>query len=252
MTLILITNDDGYLSPGIEALEYKLKEIGEIFIVAPDRERSAISYALTLHRPIKAERIKENLYAIDGTPTDCINLALGKLLPRKPDLLISGINKGPNLGEDTTYSGTVSGAVQGTLFDVPSFAISVLPDKNGNHDFQLGAQIAFKLAKWILNNKLPEETTLNVNVPPPPIKGIKLTKLGKRKYQPDIIEKVNPRGEKYYWIGNGNPLCLGDENTDIRAVENGFISITPLKLDLTDYQALKYLKKKFFLSLNEE
>ena len=249
MSLILITNDDGFFSSGIEALKAKLQEIGEIFIVAPDRERSAISYALTLHRPIRAKKIKENTWAIDGTPTDCINLGLRKLLPGKPDLIISGINKGPNLGEDTTYSGTVSGAVQGTLFDIPSFAISVIADKHGIYDFQYAANIALQLAKWILQNELPKETTLNVNIPPPPIRGIKLTKLGKKKYRPDIIEKVDPRGKTYYWIGNGNPQCIGDENTDVKAVRNGYISITPLKLDLTDYQALNYLKTKKLFSI---
>ncbi|MFQ6082678.1 MAG: 5'/3'-nucleotidase SurE [Candidatus Aminicenantia bacterium] len=249
MSLILLTNDDGFYSSGIEILSKKLKKLGQVFVVAPDRERSAISYALTLHRPLRAEKIREDFYTIDGTPTDCINLAIKKLLPKNPDLIIAGINKGANLGEDTTYSGTVSGAVQGTLFNIPSFAISVIPDKEGIHAFELAAKITLKIARWVLNNGLPEETTLNINVPPPPIKGIKMTKLGKKRYNPDIIEKIDPRGRIYYWIGNGNPQISGDENTDVRAIEQGFISITPLRLDLTDYKALVYLTKKDLSSI---
>jgi len=247
--LILLTNDDGFFSEGIKILSDHLEDIGRVFIVAPDREKSATSLALTLHRPLRVQKIKKNTYAVDGTPADCIYLALKKLLPGKPDIIISGLNQGPNLGQqDISYSGTVAGAIQGTFLQIPSLAISLLPDRKGHYFFEFSAKIALRTVKSIFQNKLPRGVLLNINIPPPPVKGMRMTRLGQKRYDPEIIEKKDPRDETYYWIGTGNPKAVGDENSDVMAVRLGYISVTPLHLDLTDYQALKHSSLKNFLS----
>jgi 5'-nucleotidase len=247
--LILLTNDDGYFSDGIQALARHLKNQGEIFIVAPDRERSATSLSLTLRRPLRVERIKKNVFAVDGTPADCIYLAVKKLLPGKPELIVSGLNHGPNLGQqDISYSGTVAAALQGTFLRIPSIAVSIWPGQRGKFEFHFGAKFISGAAARLLQKKLPAGLTLNINIPPPPVKGVRMTKLGQKRYNPEIIEKKDPREKTYYWIGPGKPKPIGDKATDVRAVELGYISITPLHTDLTDYQALAlpFLKKIFY------
>jgi len=247
--LILLTNDDGFFAEGIQTLARHLKGLAEIFIVAPDREKSATSLSLTLRRPLRVERIKRNIYAVDGTPADCIYLALKKILPRAPNLIVSGLNHGPNLGQqDISYSGTVAAALQGTFLQVPSIAVSVLPGETGKFEFAFSAKLISEAAGRLLEKKLPVGLTLNINIPPPPVKGVKTTKLGEKRYDPEIIEKKDPRGNTYYWIASGKPKALGDEATDVRAVQLGFISITPLHADLTDYRALTFpsLKRIFY------
>ena len=241
---ILVSNDDGIHSEGIKALARALKRVGEVFIVAPDRERSAASHSLTLHRPLRVEKIGPNAYAIDGTPTDCINLAVNGILKKRPDLVVSGINKGGNLGDDVTYSGTVSAAMEGTLLGIPSFAISLVSISRENFDFKNAARFAARLARFILKNRLPKDTLLNINVPDvDEIKGYRITKQGKRLYGDAIVEKVDPRGKKYYWIGGDILKWEGGEDTDFKAITNNFISITPVHLDMTNYASFKELHK---------
>lgn len=251
--LILLTNDDGFFSEGIKILAHHLRDAGTIFIVAPDREKSAISLALTLHRPLRIQRIQERVFAVNGTPADCIYLAVKKLLPRKPDLIISGLNQGPNLGQqDISYSGTVAAAIQGSFLQIPSLAISVLPDKKGKYFFEFSAQIAFRTAKALIQDKLPQGILLNLNIPPPPVKGIRITKLGEKRYDPEIIEQKDPRNKTFYWLGSGNPKALGNKDSDVKIISQGYISVTPLHLDLTDYQALKLPALKNLISFLED
>ena len=252
--LILLTNDDGFYSEGIETLSLHLKELGQIFVVAPDSEQSATSLSLTLHRPLKVKKIKPNIYAVDGTPADCVYLAVRKLLPRKPSLLISGINKGPNLGQqDISYSGTVAGAIQGTFLQIPSVAISLLHDETEKFSFDIAAKITYRMVKELLRKKLPEGVTLNINIPPLPIKGVKIVKLGQKRYNPRIIEKKDPRKNIYYWIGTGNPKAKGDKDSDVMVAKKGYITITPLHTDLTDYKLIKLpLFKNIMASLKDE
>lgn len=238
--LFLLTNDDGFFSEGIQALAQRLKGLGEIFIVAPDREKSATSLSLTLRRPLRVQKVSPRIFAADGTPADCIYLALKKLLPRRPDLIISGINRGPNLGQqDIAYSGTVAAALQGTFLGIPSVAVSLLPDFRGKFHFSQAARFSRSLILILHKKKLPSGLTLNINIPAPPVKGIKITRLGEKRYDPEIIEKKDPRENIYYWIGTGNPQVKGNEGTDVRVVSRGFISITPIHKDLTDYKAMK-------------
>ncbi len=243
--LILVTNDDGVHSPGIIALFKAMKEIGDAYIVAPDRERSAVGHALTLHRPLKAEELRENVYSINGTPTDCVALAIHRILPRKPDLVASGINRGANLGDDITYSGTVSAAIEGTILNVPSFAISLVGDKPFH--YETAYPFAIEVAKYILDKSLPYDTLLNVNVPNVQrrdiLKGIKITRQGKRIYDNAIQDTYSPWGDKHYWIGGGTPYWEQGEDMDIQAVLDNYVSVTPIHLDLTNYEALEYLKK---------
>lgn len=237
--LILLTNDDGYFAEGILAAARHLRRVARTCIVAPDREKSATSLSLTLRRPLRVEKIKEGFFAVDGTPADCIYLALKMILPRTPGLIVSGINRGPNLGQqDISYSGTVAAAIQGTFLGVPSFAISAIPNVRGEHDFDLSAGFAQKLAVRIMRKRWPAGLTLNINVPPPPIKGFRMTKLGEKRYDPEIVEKIDPRDNTYYWIGSGKPTPIGDRASDVWAVARGYISVTPLHTDLTDYGAL--------------
>jgi 5'-nucleotidase len=241
--LILVTNDDGVHSPGIIALAQAMREVGDTWIVAPDRERSAVSHALTLHRPLKAERIGEQMFSVNGTPTDCVALAVQKLLPRVPDLVASGINRGANLGDDVTYSGTVSAAIEGTILSVPSFAVSLAGERPFH--FEVALPYAARVASYILERSLPYDTLLNVNVPniaADQIKGIKITKQGKRIYDNAIQEVLSPWGDKHYWIGGGKPYWEHGEDMDIQAILNGYVSVTPIHLDMTNYEALAMLK----------
>lgn len=240
--LILVTNDDGYRSDGIKRLASALKRIGDVYVVAPDRERSAASHSLTLHRPLRVEEVGRKSYAVDGTPTDCVTIAIGSILPRRPDLVISGINKGSNLGEDTLYSGTVSAAMEGTILGIPSAAISL--DARRDYDFKAAAAFAVKLGRRILKNTLPPETLLNVNIPNVKrIKGERVTELGRRVFGEMIIEKTDPRGKKYYWLGGDMEKWEGGEDSDFRAVNDGFISITPLHLDLTNHSSIEEIRQ---------
>jgi len=249
MPLILITNDDGIHSPGIIALSTAMREIGDVYIVAPDRERSAVSHSLTLHRPLRVERLRENVYSIDGTPTDCVILAIKKLLPDKPTLVASGINRGGNLGGDITYSGTVSGAIEGTIMGIPSFAISLVTGEEAQSvHFETASFFATKIAKFILEKSLPPDTLLNINVPnvdKTKIKGIRFTHQGKMVYSNSIKEIHDPKGRMHYWIGGTQLNVEHDDDTDIQSVKEGYVSITPIHLDLTNYEALNYLKSNF-------
>jgi len=234
--LILVTNDDGVHAPGIKALREALAARGEVHVVAPDREVSACAQSLTLKHPLRAERVEERVHAVDGTPADCVNLALVKLLPRRPDLVVSGINRGANLGEDVFYSGTVGGAREGTFFGVPSVAISLAA--RADADFGPAAGFALKLAGLVLEKGLPERTLLNVNVPPGTPAGAVITVQGRREHEGTILEGLDPRRRTYYWIEEGHDKWLSDELSDINAVRRGFISITPLQTDTTHHAVL--------------
>ncbi|MFZ2054882.1 MAG: 5'/3'-nucleotidase SurE [Candidatus Aminicenantales bacterium] len=237
--LILLANDDGFFAEGIQVLARRLKTLADIFIVAPDREKSATSLSVTLRRPLRVEKIRKNIFAVDGTPADCIYLALKMLLPRTPDLIISGLNRGPNLGQqDISYSGTVAAALQGSFLGISAVAVSVLPDEKGRYDNDFSARFVRDLASRLLSRRLPAGLTLNINIPPPPFKGVRITSLGEKRYDPEIVEKKDPRENTYYWIGSGTPTPSGNERSDVRAVQHGYISVTPLHTDLTDYQAL--------------
>ena len=238
--LILLTNDDGFFSEGIVTLYRKMKDLGRVIIVAPDREQSATSLSLTLHRPLRIKKIKRSVFAVDGTPADCIYLALERILPRKPDLLISGLNHGPNLGQqDIAYSGTVAAAIQGTFLEIPSLAVSVIPGDKEKFPFAFAAGVMRQMAGYLLHSKLPNGLTLNINFPPAPVKGMKITRLGQRRYNPEIVEKKDPRGNSYFWIGAGRPESSGARTSDVAAVREGYISLTPLHTDLTDYGAIR-------------
>lgn len=244
MSTILVTNDDGVHSSGIIALFRAMKELGDAVIVAPDRERSAAGHSLTLHRPLKVEELRENVYCINGTPTDCVTIGINKVLSKRPSLVVSGINRGANLGDDITYSGTVSAAVEGTIFGIPSIAFSVVSDRHFH--FETAAHFAARIASYVLEHSLPYDTLLNVNVPNLPkdqIKGIRFTRQGKRVYDNSIQETFDPWGRKHFWIGGGQPYWERGEDMDIDAIEAGFISVTPIHLDLTNHDALKLFRE---------
>ena len=234
--VILVTNDDGIHARGLAVLAEALAEIGEVYVVAPDREQSAVGHALTLHRPLRVDRVAERKYAVNGTPSDCVNLAVLGLLPEPPVLVAAGVNHGTNLGDDVTYSGTVSAAMEGTLLGVPSMAVSQAdPEADG---FDGAATVARAVAMRLLVEGLPAKTLLNVNVPRGEVKGIRLTRLGHRVYREKVIREVDPRGRPYYWIGAGPPEWADDTGADIAAMHEGFASVTPLHLDLTHHGAL--------------
>jgi 5'-nucleotidase len=242
---ILVTNDDSIRSKGIIVLAKVLQEIGDVFVVAPDSEKSAVAHSLTLHRPLRVEKIKKNFYAVDGTPADCIHLGVNTILPKRPQLIVSGINKGGNLGDDIIYSGTVSAAFEGTLLGIPSFAISLV--SRSHFKFDVAAQFALKVARYIIRRGLPKDTFLNINVPnldEKEIKSYKITQQGRWIHDGNgVIEKMDPRGRKYYWIGGGKLIFDKGRNTDMEAVSKSHISITPLNLDLTNYSSIQKLKK---------
>ncbi len=238
--IILLSNDDGIQSEGLTALENALAGYNDTYTVAPDRAQSSMSHALTLHRPLRAHEFGPRRLAVDGTPVDCVKLALTGLLPVRPDLVISGINKGPNLGDDIFYSGTVSAAIEGALLGIPAIAVSLVGFQT--FDFRAAAEFTATLVSSIHRRGFPAGTLLNVNVPAMPrdqLRGWKLTRMGKRHYSETIVERVDPRGSKYYWIG-GDDLGFAHENgTDCMAVHEGYVSVTPLQVDLTDYKLLQ-------------
>ncbi len=246
---ILVTNDDGIAAPGIKALADSLAKIGNVTVVAPDRERSAAGHSLTLHSPLRVFELKEAWYAIDGTPTDCVNMGIHSLLSSPPDLVVSGINHGGNLGDDITYSGTVAAAMEATLMGIPALAVSLATFGSTEH-FPDAAQIAVLVVNEMIKQKLPADTFLNLNVPNLPVKQIKpliITRQGKRSFIGNIIDKTDPRGRKYYWIGNEEPNFLDEEGTDFNAVGKGHASLTPLHLDLTNYAAMEKLNRWQFV-----
>lgn len=241
MAQILITNDDGLHSPGLTALEETLRGLGTVWVVAPNREMSATSHAITLQRPIRVDQVGERRFAVDGTPADSVILALSKILPAKPDLCVAGINKGGNMGENIFYSGTVAAAIEAMLNHVPAFAISVVGREQ--HDFGPAAEFARKLAEKILGEGLPEGVVLNVNVPQPSSNSVLLTRQSRKITKNLLVENIDPRGRKYYWLHEKVDTSQIAPESDYAAVQAGNISMTPLELDRTDHRALNHLSR---------
>ncbi len=242
---ILISNDDGVHARGIKALRKALEEVADVTVVAPDRERSGASHSLTMDVPLRTHRIKENIIGVDGTPTDCVLLALKLLLPEPPDLVVSGINRGANMGDDVTYSGTIAAAMEATLMGIPAIAVSLCRCESGAYDYEASAEIAREVALMVLERGLPEGTLLNVNVPNIPreeITGVEIARQGKQVYEEAVVEKQDPRGRTYYWIGGQLTSWEPEPDTDYAAVSQRLVSITPIHLDLTDYRAMDVLR----------
>lgn len=237
MTRILITNDDGIFSEGIKALAEAVSTVADVIVVAPDREQSASGHSLTLHHPLRIRPVRPHWYAVDGTPTDCVNLAIqGLLKEEKPDLVVSGINFGLNLGNDVTYSGTVSAAFEAHLQKLPAVAFS--QEIAEGFSFEDAARVAREVLQGVLAKPVPRDLLLNVNVPADrPLKGVRLTRLCRRFYHQTVVTKEDPRGREYFWIG-GSPEWESEPGTDHAALIDGYVSITPLHLDLTDYGGL--------------
>ena len=234
MAVILVTNDDGVHAAGLAALAEALDSLGEVWVVAPEREQSACGHALTLHRPLRPHQWGERRFAVNGTPSDCVNLAVLGFLAERPALVASGVNHGSNLGDDVTYSGTVSAAMEGTLLGVPSIAVSLVD----GGDFAAAARVGRLVAMRVLVEGLPPKTLLNVNVPREAPRGLRVTRLGHRVYNGKVVEQADPRGRPHYWLGGGPPEWEALEGTDMGAVHEGFVAVTPLHLDLTNHRAL--------------
>jgi 5'-nucleotidase len=237
MRRILVTNDDGYRSDGIQALAKALGELGEVTIVAPVLEASAVGHALTLRHPLRLESIDDRVFAVDGTPTDCVNIAVTHVLKGLPDLVVSGINKGWNLGDDITYSGTVAGALEGALLGAPAVAVS-LRQTRGDYDFRYAARAIAEVAGAILRRPLPARTFLNINVPKGQPKGYRVTVQAKRNHVTSVAERHDPKGRPYYWIEEGQNEWEPHDRSDYQAVRDGYVSLTPLHPDLTAHHAL--------------
>ena len=240
---ILLSNDDGYFSPGIDCLARTLAAVADITVVAPERDRSGASNSLTLDRPLSLKRAANGYYHVNGTPTDCVHLAVTGMLDELPDMVVSGINLGANMGDDTIYSGTVAAATEGFLLGVPSIAVS-LCSKAGVH-FETAAQVALELVQMILRQKVSEPLLLNVNVPDVPyaeLRGQVVTRLGKRHKAEAVVRTVTPRNETVYWVGAAGEAQDAGEGTDFYAVNNRQVSITPLQIDLTHNAQLPLLR----------
>jgi len=251
MTRILLTNDDGIHSSGLIKLEESLKELGDVYVVAPASEMSGASHSLTLARPLRIRQVDSRHWSIDGTPTDCVTLALNKILPENelPDICVSGINHGGNLGDDATYSGTVAGALEATILGVPGLALSLVAREH--FDFTEAAQFAVTAARKVLTEGLPEGTLLNINIPPGEIKGVRVTRQGIKNARPVISEHIDPRGKPYFWIGEEYFGANSADGTDYHAIELGYISVTPLKSDMTDHRALTAIESWNFVTASE-
>jgi len=248
---ILISNDDGVDAPGLNFLAEKMQAFGEVFVVAPDRERSGCSHSLTLLDPLRIHKLADRRYSIDGTPTDCVNLALKTILKDKlPDLVLSGINRGPNLGDDITYSGTVAAALEGALMGIPSAAFSLAMNPGDTANYEPAVYFAAKLVQKFTVEKWPCEVLLNVNVPN--VKGDRIddyevTRMGRRHYSFEVAERVDPRKRRYYWIGADDFGCQNTPESDCLAVKCGKVSVTPLRFDLTHDIYLEKMKHEWKL-----
>jgi 5'-nucleotidase len=251
MPRILVTNDDGVHSEGIRLLADALAPLGEVTVVAPIQEASAIGHALTLRRPLRIDTISPGIYAVDGTPTDCVNIAITHVLRTKPDLIVSGINKGWNLGDDVTYSGTVAGALEGALLAIPSIAISAQRVRDET-EFGPAAKAAALAAAAVLERGLPKFTLLNINVPKGPNRGFKVTVQAKRNHITVVSERTDPRHRAYYWIEEGENDWEPHDRSDYQAVREGFISVTPLQPDMTAHDVLSYVEAMSLSDRSEE
>lgn len=241
---ILCTNDDGYLAEGLHVLAEAARSIGAVTVVAPDREQSATSHSLTLHHPLRVRRATDGTHIVDGTPTDCVLLALNELVDGTPDFCLSGVNHGPNMGEDVLYSGTVAAAMEATVLGIRSVAVSY----TGEHfeEIELWTETLARLFQNLARNeRFPDHTLLNVNLPaidPARLNGVRITSLGRRRYQDSITRAQDPRGREYFWIGGGVASWEGGDDSDFRAVQEGWISVTPIHLDLTNYALMEELR----------
>jgi 5'-nucleotidase len=250
--LILVTNDDGIYAPGLEQLAAALDPLGEVWVYAPDRQQSGVGHSVSLHRPLRVNEIRERWYSVDGTPTDCVMLAVRDLLTRRPDVVVSGINNGANLGDDVTYSGTVAGAYEGMLLDLAAIAVSDVSYTPAH--FDTAGRVANQLVSHVLEHGMPHETMLNVNVPDVPfdeLQGVAVTRMGRRHYPDEIIRRTDPRGGDYYWIGGAEPDHHLEIGTDFEAVGRKLVSVTPLQRDVTNYRALDELAAKPFALTGE-
>jgi len=250
---ILVTNDDGIHALGLAALAASLKTLGRIIVVAPDRERSAVSHSFTMNDPIRAHKLDEDFIMIDGTPTDCVMFGIFGHLDEKPDLVVSGINSGANMGDDVTYSGTVAAALEGTLLGVPSIAVSLVNKDHRAHSpaektdlhYETAATFARELSQRVIELGLPEGTLLNVNVPnlpPEECQGVRITRLGKRIYNDWVERRVDPLGREYFWLAGDPPSHHAEPGTDFAAIDDDCISVTPLKFEVTDLDAISDLE----------
>lgn len=245
---IMVTNDDGIHASGICALAEAMAELGTVTVVAPDREQSAVGHSLTLHSPLRVFKLRKGWYAVDGTPTDCVNMGIHNMLPVKPDLVVSGINHGANLGDDVTYSGTVAAAMEANLMGIPAIAFSLATFEPSNN-FADAARIAIQVARQVIANGLPADTFLNVNIPDFPFDRIMpplITRQGKRSFIGKIVDKTDPRGRKYFWIGSEEPQNHDEPGTDFHAINRRHVSITPLHLDLTNHKSVAILGEWLF------
>jgi 5'-nucleotidase len=242
MKKILVTNDDGVRSEGLAALAAALRHLGDVLVVAPAKEASAVGHALTLHHPLRLERMGEGVFAVDGTPTDCVNIAVAIILKDLPDLVVSGINTGWNLGDDVTYSGTVSGALEGALLGVPSLAVSLQRTRD-RFDFSAAAAAAALIAERVLQRGIPPRTLLNINVPRVVTGGFKVTVQAKRNHVTSVAERVDPKRRPYYWIDEALDEWEPHDRSDYQAVRDGYISVTPLQPDLTAHDALRLVER---------
>ena len=240
---ILCTNDDGYMAPGLAVLRRAARRLGSVRVVAPDREQSATSHSLTLHHPLRARSAPGGESVVDGTPTDCIILALNALLKERPTVCLSGVNHGSNMGEDVLYSGTVAAAMEATVLGIPSIALSC-----AGRDLAEGLGWSAPLSdllEQVLAKPFPADTLFNINLPaisPAEVRGVRITTLGRRRYSDSLLRGRDPMGKEYYWIGAAVPTWSGSSDSDFRAVEEGYISVTPLHLDLTNYRLLEEVR----------
>ena len=241
---ILCTNDDGYLTTGIRTLASAARSLGDVTVVAPDREQSATSHSLTLHNPLRSRRAPDGAWIVDGTPTDCVILAVNELLQSRPDVCVSGVNHGPNMGEDVLYSGTVAAAMEATVIGIPAVALSYVGDRY--EELEGWEPLIGQLLQRLLDRRtFPDHTLFNVNLPgiaPDEVAGIKVTSLGRRRYADSITRALDPSGKEYFWIGGGVANWTGTDDSDFQAVRDGFVSVTPLHLDLTNYQLLEEIR----------
>lgn len=238
---LLVTNDDGYMAPGLAVLARAAAGLGQVQVVAPDREQSATSHSLTMHFPLRVRRTATDLIAVDGTPTDCVVLAVGALLEERPDFVLSGVNHGANLGDDVLYSGTVAAAMEATILGIPAVAVSYAGRDRDALDPWTDL-LAGLLAQILGRGDFPADTLLNINLPPiapEQVAGIRVTALGRRAYMDSLTRAHDPSGREYFWIGGGESRWWGAPNSDFRAIQAGYISVTPLHLDLTNYRLLQ-------------